>query len=73
MVFGSIVAFIVVVIQAMFNVVIETPLYAALFWFSFGLMTRLVGDFVVAIDDRGQTSGYEQWAVMGVATPDPIR
>lgn len=72
-VFGSIVAFIVVVIQAMFNVVIETPLYAALFWFSFGLMTRLVGDFVVAIDDRGQTSGYEQWAVMGVATPDPIR
>lgn len=47
-VFGSIIAFIVVVIEAMFNVVVETPLYAALFWFSFGLMTRLVGDYIAA-------------------------
>jgi hypothetical protein len=46
MVFGGIVAFLAVLIQASFNMVVETPLYAALFWFSLGLMTRLLGDYL---------------------------
>lgn len=40
----SLSTFAVALVQTNFNVVLETPLYAAFFWFPFGVAVRLVGD-----------------------------
>lgn len=41
---ASFIGFFSMVILSSFNVMLESPLYAALFWFNFGLFTRLFGD-----------------------------
>ncbi len=45
-VFGSLGVFLIAFAQAFFNMMIETPLYAAHFWFSLGLFVRLSGDYI---------------------------
>lgn len=44
--FGSLIVFLIAFVQAFFNMVIETPLYAAHFWFTLGLFVRLSGDYI---------------------------
>ncbi|MBI4224096.1 MAG: O-antigen ligase family protein, partial [Deltaproteobacteria bacterium] len=47
-VFSTLLTFLIAVIQACFNVVLESPLTAGLFWFYFGLFVRVTGDFLAA-------------------------
>lgn len=43
---GAFLAFVSMCITVSFNVALESPLHAGTFWFSFGLFTRLFGDFL---------------------------
>lgn len=45
-VFVSMIAFSCALTEGIFNVVAETPTFAGIFWFLFGLSVRLCGDFV---------------------------
>lgn len=43
---GSLAVFLIAVTQASFNMMMETPLFAAHFWFPLGLFVRLSGDYI---------------------------
>lgn len=45
-VFVSLIAFSCALTEGLFNVVVETPTFAGIFWILFGLSVRLCGDFV---------------------------
>lgn len=53
-VFSSILVFLIGVILTTFNVVLESPIAAGVFWFNFGLFVRVVGDFIA--HDKIQTA-----------------
>lgn len=53
-VFGSLVVLLIAFVHAFFNMMIETPLYAAHFWFPFGLFIRLCGDYAAKHEERNQ-------------------
>lgn len=44
---SALLAFVFTCICSSFNVLLESPLYAGGFWFSFGLFTRLFGDYLL--------------------------
>lgn len=46
LVIGSLIVFLIAFTMAFFNMMIETPLYAAHFWFPLGLFVRLSGDYI---------------------------
>ncbi|MBI4366420.1 MAG: hypothetical protein HY543_06350 [Deltaproteobacteria bacterium] len=43
---ASLLAWGIALVQSLFNVIIETPIYAGLFWFLFGLTVRFMSDYV---------------------------
>ena len=51
-------AFVPTLLEANFNVCLESPLYASIFWFSFGLFIRIAGDLIERskAPDMGLTS-----------------
>lgn len=40
-------------LEANFNVTLESPLYAGIFWFSFGLFTKITGD-IISLEPKAQ-------------------
>lgn len=53
LVFSSILVFFMGVVQSSFNVILESPLAAGIFWFNFGLFVRIVGDFLATEEAPG--------------------
>lgn len=60
LVFGSLVVFLIAFTMASFSMVIETPLYAAYFWFPLGLFVRLSGDYIAGQRDVTVVMGSEK-------------